>query len=227
MSTPYFSKHLLLAGLLSLSAASAQAHPASEPVAGLTKIPNPTFDEVWLKGESALAGYSNIFIEEPDVSLRKGWQRDQNRFDANRITQRDIERIKSDLSELTVTVFQNQLKKDGFNIVAEPGPNTLILRPNIVNLDITAPDSSAPGRRFSYAQSAGQLTLLLNLRDGDSNEVIGQVRDRKRDPRRNVFEWRTRVSNEATARRMLRGWARELGDELASYPWDQPVAVGP
>ena len=229
MSNRIFLRNLILAGFVSLSAGLAQAHPtAEEPdLAGLTQIQNPKFDEVWLKGNSALSGYSNIYIEEPEISLRKGWKRDQNRFDPNRITQRDIDRIKSNLAELTVTVFQGQLRKDGFKVVPEPGPKTLILRPNIVDLDIAAPDSSAPGRRFSYAQSAGEFTLLLNLRDGSSNEVIGQVRDRKRDPRRNVFEWRNRVTNEATARRMLRSWARDLGAELASHPWEQPVAVGP
>lgn len=218
----YLTALALMAAMLPGQAWSQEEARSAQPTAeelGLFEVDARRFDEVWLAETSTLSGYRKVFIESPDVSFRKRWKTDQNRYHPRKVTDSDVERIKTDLAQLMVDTFASELADSGFEVVDAPGEGVLIMRPDIVELDVIAPDTNTAGRSYSYSESAGRLTLLLQLRDGSSNDVIGQVRDQKRDPRRNYIEWRTRVSNTATAKRLVRGWARDLGKALNEEQW--------
>jgi hypothetical protein len=91
------------------------------------------------------------------------------------------------------------------------------ITPHIVDLDVYAPDTATPGRTDQYSESAGRMTLKLEIFDSVTGDVVASFRDRQEDPRLGWVEWRTRVSNRADAERMLKRWAtllRERLDEL-------------
>ena len=95
-----------------------------------------------------------------------------------------------------------------------PGEDVLLVKPAIVDLDIFAPDIQNATRTKTYSESAGEMTLNLELFDSITNDKIAKATDRKRDNMRGYLQWRTKVSNRADARRMISGWAKALRETL-------------
>lgn len=157
--------------------------------------------------------FKRVMILEPFVAFRSNWQRDQSRGSTrNRVSTRDMERIKSDTANLLRDVFIEQLQADGgFEIVEEGGDDVLLIRPAIIDLDITAPDTMSAGRSRTFTASAGAATIYIELFDSVSGQIIGRAADRQTvRSRGGAVTWSNRVTNSAEARRMFRGWADTL-----------------
>ena len=94
-----------------------------------------------------------------------------------------VEDIKKRVAEEFAKQFTKELEKQGQSVVAatETGPDVLIVRPAIINLDITAPDTNRPGMSTTIGRSAGQMTLYAELYDSVSNQIIGRVVDPQAD----------------------------------------------
>jgi hypothetical protein len=66
----------------------------------------------------------------------------------------------------------------------------------------------------SYAESAGEMTLYIELYDSVTDDLIGKALDRKRDRKTGYFQWHNRVTNRAAANRILKEWAKVLKEGL-------------
>ena len=150
------------------------------------------------------------------VAFKKGWASAQRRTSVHRVTNHDVERMKRELAELFKEVFVEELEaKEGYPVVDTPDTDVLLLRPAIVDLDVTAPATGQPGRSYSFAASAGAATLYLELYDSVSGEILARAIDRKaaRD-RGGVMQWTNSVSNRSAAKQLLGDWARLLRASL-------------
>src|SRR5262249_12283405 len=94
---------------------------------------------------------------------------------------------------------------------AEPG--VLVLRPALINIEVNAPDLMSPGRSTTYVQSAGQMTLYLELWDGGTSTILARVLDAQSDSTVYTQNANT-VTNKWAAERILRDWADELRTKL-------------
>ena len=150
-------------------------------------------------------------ILEPFVAFRSNWQRDQNRGRGRNISARDMERIKADVASMFREVFtQNLQADDGFEVVDEADYDVLLIRPAIIDLDITAPDV-AVGRTRTFSASAGQATLYIELFDSVTGTIIGRAADAQAARSGGgTMTWNNRVMNSAEGRRMFSGWANQL-----------------
>jgi hypothetical protein len=63
--------------------------------------------------------------------------------------------------------------------VTTPGPGTLILVGTLVDVVSKVPPDDAPGRYEVYLSDVGEATLILELRDSVTNEVLARVADRR------------------------------------------------
>jgi hypothetical protein len=88
--------------------------------------------------------------------------------------------------------------------------NTLLIRPAIVNLDVAAPDLRTAENIKTYSSEAGQATLFLELYDGVSGEILARAVNASAAGDDSYYQWATRVSNRADAKRMIRKWAKAL-----------------
>ena len=159
--------------------------------------------------------YQRIMLDEATVAFRKNWQRDQNRTQPFKIRAKDMERIKSELSDLFGEVFAEELGEGGYILVTEPGEDVLHIAPHIVDLDVYAPDTRGSATRTtSYAEQAGRMTLRLDIFDAVTGDLIAKASDRQEAPRRGYMQWTTSATNRAEARRMIQKWARELRTRL-------------
>lgn len=205
--------------LLSACAGMESAPPAQTPD-GLELVPGTAFAEVYRKPGVDLSIYSVYGVTPCEVAFRKNWMRDQNsdRIDlTNRVTQKDVDRIKQTLGSDCEAKFREALAADpAYQVVEEfnQGESVLVLRPAIVNLDINAPDVRTAGISRTYTTSSGEMTLVLELVDATTGDTLVRILDRQRDFDDNYMTWSNSVTNKADADRILRRWARELREGL-------------
>lgn len=186
---------------------------------GLDRIKSKRADAVYWKEGASLAGYDRVRIDNVSVAFKKNWLRDQNlerRSVADRISSEDMEKIRDELARLFREEFTEELESNGYEVVDENGPDVLLLQPAIVNLDVTAPDTSlrTPGMTRTYTTSAGEMTLNLDFRDSDTNALIGRAIDRREDHSSGQIQYANSITNKADAKRILRSWAVALRKAL-------------
>jgi hypothetical protein len=181
---------------------------------GLHKLKDTDLALVYAQPGADISGYSKVMLVDASVSFKKNWQRNQNRGYPHKVTANDMDRIRTELAGLFREVFKEELASGGYELTEEAGEDVLLVRPAIINLDIVAPDTRSPGRTYQYAESAGEMTLYVELYDSVTGDIIAKALDRQRDRRSGYFEWQTRVTNTAAAKRILKGWAKVLREGL-------------
>ncbi len=183
---------------------------------GMELVKDSNLATVYADPGADLSIYNRIWLEDATVAFKKNWQRDQNRSSANRfkVRTKDMERILTDVATLFQEVFTKELIDGGYELVEEAGDDVLLVKPAIVDLDVTAPDIPQATRNMSFSESAGEMTLNLELYDSITGDKIAKATDRKRDYYRGYVEWRTSVNNRAVARRMMESWAKALRSAL-------------
>ena len=181
---------------------------------GMELVKDSKMTTIYADPDADLGIYNRIWLKDATVAFKKNWMRDQNRNTAMRVRTRDMEKIQEDVTTLFREVFTRELVDGGYDLVEEAGDDVLIVVPAIVDLDVFAPDIQHTSRSFTVSESAGEMTLNLELFDSLTNDKIARATDRKRDYERGYVEWRTSVSNRAVARRFMTTWAQALKSAL-------------
>jgi Protein of unknown function (DUF3313) len=172
---------------------------------------------VYVRPGATFTQYRRVAILDCAVEFSKTWLNNYNssqRDPARRISDRDLDRAKTDLSAAFKKIFTAELSgKGGYEIAANTAPDVLVLRPALINIQVSAPDLMTPGRSTTYVQSSGQMTLYLELWDSATNTILARVMDANGDP--SMYGQRSSsVSNRAAAERLMRAWAQELRKRL-------------
>lgn len=200
-----------------LAAGSLQAASDKLPevtVDGLHHLSDTELAIVYTQPGADLGQYNKVYLADAHVAFKKNWQRDQNAGGRIGVTASDMEMMKTELAAMFREVFATTLQDGGYELVTARGEDVLMIKPAIINLDITAPDTMLSGMTRSYAESSGEMTLYLELLDSVTGDLIGKALDRKRDRETGYFQWQNRVTNRAAANRILKEWAEVLKDGL-------------
>jgi hypothetical protein len=202
--------------VLSMSANAENLPDVTED--GLHRVKDSKMAIVYVEPGADLAGYKRVMLTTPEVAFKKNWKRNLNAGSSDRLGSSSVntKKIKRDLAQEFDTVFSETLSKGGFEVVEDAAEDVLLVRPSIVNLDITAPQQYGSGRSNSYARSAGEMTLYIELYDSETGDLIAKAVDRGVDNAKNTehYTWATSASNKAAADRILTGWANILLDAL-------------
>ena len=174
---------------------------------------------VYLKPGATFDQYDRVVILDTLVEFSEDWQRDYN---ANvmgvqgRVSTRHMGRAKADVAAAFKKVFTEELQKDGgYQVVESAAPDVLVLRPAILNLQVTAPDLMTSDVRTAIVNSAGQMTLYLELWDPTTNTLLARIMDAQADDTFDGMGQRAnRATNRAAMNDILRDWARKLRKQL-------------
>ena len=172
-----FKLGLLVYLLTSSSLFAAAIELPEENTEGLQRISDTGLAVVYVKPGVDMNRYSRIYLEDTSVSFKENWQRNRNRSTSNRVSNSDLVRIKSDLAGLFHDVFTRILEDGAYTLASAYGNNVLLIKPAIINLDIVAADFNAAGRSRTIAESAGEMTLYLELYDSMTGELLAKVLD--------------------------------------------------
>ena len=106
--------------------------------------------------------------------------------------------------------FRAELGRGGFKLVEEPGPQTLRATAAIIDLYVTAPDAMSPGRTRVYTANTGRMTLVIELRDSITGEILARAVDQQSGRGTGMWTVTNSVMNTADARRAIGIWASSL-----------------
>lgn len=215
---------ILLAVFGSLACAPTQPTIASGPDAEITHdglhrvLHTRRFQRVWVKPDANLASYSKILTIDAGVHTTRRARAGRSEFP---LTEAQLDALHEGLR----ATIEESLEQDGhWGRAKERGPDVLVLRVALIDVFLAAPPQRA-GRSSSYGSSAGQATLVVELFDSESLEILARIADR-RAAERDASSWRNDdVTNRRAAERLFTIWARRLVEALELARSIGPVAV--
>ena len=176
---------------------------------GLERVPKSKVERAWVKPGVDFSQYTEVGLLDCFVSFKRNW-----RMSHPGVRTRDMERIKSALSDEFRKVFTKELENGGYPVVADADDHVLLIRPAIIDLDVAAPQTNSAGRSDSFTASPGVMTLVIELYDSVSNEILARAIDRRRARNVGNIQWTTAGTNRDAARKILGRWAGMLVDRL-------------
>jgi len=183
---------------------------------GLTRVESKAVDILYRRPHVTLANYSKLLIKPVEVQFAKHWDPDSNGSGSVLYRMQDVDRekIKSELANAFVEVFEKEIGKGGYTVVTQPAEDVLEIQAAIVNLYIVAPDpSQTAGRSKVYTTDAGEMTLVMQLHDSITGQLLARAIDREAATHQS-WNWTTSVSNTADAKQIINGWAASLRKAL-------------
>jgi hypothetical protein len=182
---------------------------------GLQRVDSKTADAVFRRPDANMSIYSKLLLRPITVQFAKNWKPETSGSALYGMHEPDREKIRSELAQVFADVFRKELEKGGYPLVEEPAQDVLEIQAAIVNLYITAPDVSmdVAGRSKVYTSDAGQMTLIMQLHDSVTRQLLARAYDH-RDGGPDMWQWTTSVTNTAEARRIISSWAIALRKAL-------------
>lgn len=197
--------------LPAMSVATAKEKPPQE-WDGLERRSNKKLDNVYVRPDVVFKAYKRVSLVDPvDVKFDENWDPNSGTRElSRRLSNEDIEKIRTELSALFREEFTKRLEKGGYPVVADSGDDVLRVEAALVNLYINAPEKMSAGRSRSYTMDAGRVTLVMQLSDSVSHQILARVVDTQQGMDTGQLTWTTSVSNSAEASRIVRLWADQL-----------------
>jgi hypothetical protein len=202
---------LLISGLVSVAAIAENKNEIPEyTVEGLKLVPGTKgISYVWAEIGANLTQYQRIYLMEPEVAFKKNWKQEQNRNSLNKVSNRDMELIKKNVSKLFTEVFTEELESGGYTLANERAHDVLLVKPAIINLDVNAPDNMIGGSG-TVNRSAGAMTLYMELYDSETDDLLAKALDPSQDRGDGFLKWTNSASNRVAGKKMMKPWAEAL-----------------
>jgi hypothetical protein len=178
---------------------------------GLVLRPGTRLDAVFVKPDAEIVAYRSVLLDPVQISFAANWDPNRGRrSQAGQLDSADLAAIKERLAGLFQETFRAELARGGYTLVDKAGPDTLQVTPAIVNLLITAPADASVGRSRTYTSDSGRMTLVVELRDSVTGEVLARAIDTRSGRGSGQLTWTNRVTNMADARQAIGIWASAL-----------------
>ena len=188
------------------------APPSAADAEGLVRAQVKGIEEVYARPNADLSAYDKVLLDPIEVSFKRSWNPQPGGMP---ISADEKQHIREGLASILRDEFTHELARSGrYHVVESPAEDVLRIKAEIRDLAITAPDLLRPGIIRTYTLSVGEMTLVAELRDAPTGDLIARVIDHRRDPDSPWFELTTRVENVAAARRAAARWATILREQL-------------
>lgn len=185
---------------------------------GLRRVGDGGFRNTWVKPGANFSEYDSIVMGDVTVAYKR--RPKSSRYDwavSNfALTDEQVEALRRGLERAFVDEIRDH--SEHFRVVEEPGPATLRVTPRIIDLIVTVPTEQVAGRENTFATSAAQMTLILELFDSLSGEPLARAAERREATSSasgpDDFYHADAVSNDAAIERVMRRWASILRERL-------------
>jgi hypothetical protein len=202
--------HVLAFACLLIAGVALSADKPPEEWDGLKRVKLKGMDSAYVRPGADFTIYTRIMIDPIEVAFSKNWD-GKGGINDRKVSAEQLEEIKQKLGKLAEETFAEEFsKKNGIEVVTEPGPDVLRFSSAIVDLWPRAVDTQEPGRNYVFTTSAGSAVLYAELRDSETGQLIGRVVDGREARNSGTMRWTNSVENTAEARAMVSDWARIL-----------------
>lgn len=178
---------------------------------GLVRVQKSVADAAWVKPDFDLTPYTKLMIVSGGVSFKK--VKPVSSFEARRGASEfpvspEAQQMFKDIMKEEFTNELSKLKR--YQIVDKPGPDVLMLIGAVIDVVSNVPNdldsAQFAGRGGVYLTSVGDATLIVELRDSQTNEVLGRAADRRAAESPFAFEVNN-VTAWTEVHRLAQAWA--------------------
>ena len=210
-----------VAGCVSTPPPTLQTGPEAEvTVEGLVRVDNPVVAVADPKPDMDLTPNTRFMLDPVEVAYQKdpGNVRRSGMGIGNQnfaLSTSQMENLRGMFQEAVVEALTQD---DGYELTTEPGPDVLRITASLIDLVVRVPTEMS-GRQDVYTRSYGLVTLVLELRDSQSGEILVRAADR-RDPTRNTSASLASVNTalvRSDTNRLFRHWADLLRERLDAF----------
>jgi hypothetical protein len=125
------------------------------------------------------------------------------------------ENIRTGVAKIVHEGFVKELQNKGsYKVVDEIGPDVLRVKTYIANLYVSAPDTGTAAISRTCTVSAGEMTLVGELYDSETGQILARVVDRREARRVGTLMLTNSATNAEEARSTASAWARILRSGL-------------
>jgi hypothetical protein len=210
---------VLLAGATVLAGCASTTSRGPAEWDGLVRQAGTRLNAVFVKPGADIRVFNSVLLDPVSISFASNWDPTRGTRGLGRLTAADVAAIKDDLAALFNETFRAELARGSIRLVEEAGPETLRATAAIVDLYVTAPDTMSPGRTRVYTANSGRMTLVVELRDSITGEILARAVDTQSGRGTGMWTVTNTVTNSADARRAIGVWASALRQGMTEiYP---------
>ena len=182
---------------------------------GLELTPTKGVDVLYLRPQVHFKAYEDVLLDPVQIAFDKNWDPNEDQLDISRhVSASEIEEIKTAMATLFREAFSKELAKGGYKVVDQIGQNTLRVSAGLVDVYITALDPMSSGRSLTLTNERGRMTLVMEMRDGPTGQLLARVLDGKVLDNFGTMQITNRVTNSADFRLAVSSWAKRLREGL-------------
>lgn len=191
---------------------------------GLHRLDNTSMDAAWMKPDIDLGAYTGLMLAGAGIALKPvddqgRWWPGKSGSSEFPISEEGQERLQEEMRAAVVEEFS---KLERYELVNEPGAGVLVLVGGLIDVVSKVPPvDECAGRCEVYLTEVGEATLVLELRDSVTREVLVRAIDRRLAESPGWAIEANSVTAWSEVRRLAQSWARlmrERLEELDSVP---------
>ena len=195
----------------SLLGSPARAQDNAWTTGGLQKVTIQGLDAAYVKPGATLKQYTKVAMKPVSVSFAKNWAEDVTSGTMARVQPSDMQAIRTKLANMLEMAVYTELKAGGYNLVSAVGEDVLYVEMDVVNLYITAPVlNNGMNQPDTYAMTAGQASLIVQLSDTVTGDAIARVVDNYHGMETGRAMMINSAVNQVEARDACNQWAKRL-----------------
>ncbi|GGA71764.1 hypothetical protein GCM10011369_11940 [Neiella marina] len=210
-------KRILATCCLCFCLTSIQTHASNSATGAdqLTEIETETVDQLYVNPNADFSHYNNLALAVTEVEFRERSYRSwfNSRAQMKRAMDNAIPQIQHSFDE----AFRKVINEQGdFQLVEHLDEKTLVIVPRLVNVYLNNLDEMAHATPTRvYSESAGHMTLVLDLYDSVSGEMLARVIDHQQATEWGRFVRQSSVDNNRQVKRLATNWATDLNQGLS------------
>ena len=179
LQTAAHSRHATRLGAIVLSFVllGCESAPAADPAAsapevnyeGLEIVAGKRLDVAQVRPGVDFAAYSAVRFVEPELAFQTP-DRSQRQFPLN-------EAQKQRFRDMLAAEFEKELSRlESLELATEPGPDVLTLSVRVQDIAVAVSDESLSraSRGAAFLEASGDATVVLELKDSQSNQILAR-----------------------------------------------------
>lgn len=189
---------------------------------GLTRLDKTVMDAVWARTDIDLTSYRKVMFKGVGVEYRAVTGPYSGRAGAGSTWTSRSSRDEFQLDDRTKAMFEEEIaeafreeisKSSVFEVVDEPGPDVLVVIGGLLDVVSRVPPETI-GRGAVFIDRVGEATLVLEVRDSQTNTIFARAIDRRAAERTGEMMESNTVTNRTEVRRLGRRWGQVLRNGL-------------
>ena len=201
---------LMAASVANATTPMIQTGPTAEITQdGLHRVDGAVMKGAWIKPGLELAHYTKIMVAPAGMTFKDVKRTSNSEYPLS-------DEQKKTLQETVLEVFGEELgKAKRYTVTTAPGPDVLLVRGAMLDVVSRVPPQPI-GRGTSFVRTLGEATMIVELRDSTSGEILARAAERRSVSPRFVQRSNS-VSNLAEVRDAARQWAGDLREQMDQF----------